>query len=323
MSSEDDLWLDEVGLKEGRCFETTSRQYHLDKILGEGGFGVVFQITTQSGPKETFAMKVEKKIETRLHSKLKMEIAILKMVSGERRGPNEKNHFTAIIDKGKRDPHYYFIIMQLVGKSLDDLKRLRDHNVFSVGTGLAVASQCLEAVEDLHKYHFIHRDLKAENFACGLPPHVRTIYILDFGIARRFTNSKNELKTPRSYVRFKGTVRFASLACHKNAELSVKDDLESWFYLLLDLLVIGGLPWRRLRDRNDVMRSKELSRQNKEALYGQLKYKDEYHELLQYIDRLQYIDTIDYKMVYDKLKKIATMHSVSFDDPYDFERSNY
>lgn len=89
-------------------------------------------------------MKVEKKIESRRHSKLKMEasvkrqqlqmksvsgkllqIAILKLVSAERK----QSHFTSIIDRGKKET-YFFLVMELVGKSLSDLKAKRPNKVF-------------------------------------------------------------------------------------------------------------------------------------------------------------------------------------------------
>ncbi|VDM74165.1 unnamed protein product, partial [Strongylus vulgaris] len=148
-----------------------------------------------------------------------MQIAILKLVSNERR----QSHFTAIIDRGKKET-FFFLVMELV---------------FSVSTGLGASIQCLEACEDLHKYGFIHRDLKPANYAIGLGEKKRIVYILDFGIARRILNDKNELKTPRISVRFKGTIPFASIACHKGIEMGPKDDCESWYYLMLDLTVPG------------------------------------------------------------------------------------
>ncbi|TKR66614.1 hypothetical protein L596_022886 [Steinernema carpocapsae] len=137
--------------------------------------------------------------------------------------------------------------MQLVGKSLADLKADRPARVFTVGTGISASIQCLEVVENLHKHGYIHRDLKPANYACGVGEQKKLIYILDFGIARRFLNDNNELKTPRDKVGFKGTVRFAALSCHKNAELRPKDDCESWFYLLLDPIVPQGFPGRSVR----------------------------------------------------------------------------
>lgn len=118
-------------------------------------------------------MKVEKKMERRKHSKLKMEVAILKLVGDER----TVSHFTAIIDRGKKE-HYFFLVMQLVGPSLDDMKRARPHKVFSLPTGLGAGIQCLEAVEDLHKHGFIHRDLKPANYARGLLEQKRVVSIL-------------------------------------------------------------------------------------------------------------------------------------------------
>lgn len=75
--------------------------------------------------------------------------------------------------------------------------------VFSPGTGLGASIQCLEACQDLHKYGFIHRDLKPANYASGLLEQKRIVYILDFGIARKILNDKNELKTPRAQAKFK------------------------------------------------------------------------------------------------------------------------
>ncbi|KAJ1351988.1 hypothetical protein KIN20_008173 [Parelaphostrongylus tenuis] len=87
--------------------------------------------------------------------------------------------------------------MQLVGKILHDLKSSRPNKVFNVPTSMGEGTQCLEACEDLHKYGFIHRDMKPNNYACGLGDLKRVVYILDFGLARKFTNEKGELKTPR------------------------------------------------------------------------------------------------------------------------------
>uniref|UniRef100_A0A0M3HJR6 Protein kinase domain-containing protein n=1 Tax=Ascaris lumbricoides TaxID=6252 RepID=A0A0M3HJR6_ASCLU len=188
-------------------------------MLGEGGFGAVYLVEDASNSSLKYALKVERKLETRRDSKLKMEIAILKLVSSERA---EKSHFTKIIDRGKKEK-YFFLVMQLVGKSLADLKATRPHKVFTMATGIGASMQCLEAVEDLHKHGFIHRDLKPANYAIGLGEQIRVVYILDFGIARRILNDKGEIKTPRVSVAFKGTVKFAAIACHKRMELGPKD----------------------------------------------------------------------------------------------------
>ncbi|VDM52879.1 unnamed protein product [Angiostrongylus costaricensis] len=233
--------------------ESSKGNYVVMKLLGEGGFGAVYKVRDQKNPLNEYAMKVEKKLKSRRHSKLKMEnhwmlsdlrtiqaqIAILKVVSQERK----QSHFTVIIDRGKK-AKFYFLVMELVGSSLASLKMSLPTRMFSLSTAMGASIQCLEACEDLHKYGFIHRDLKPANYACGLGEKRRIVYILDFGIARKILNSKGELKAPREFVRFKwflkGTIRFASIACHRNVEMSAKDDCESWFYMLLDFLAPRG-----------------------------------------------------------------------------------
>ncbi|CAL2032006.1 unnamed protein product [Caenorhabditis brenneri] len=311
MSDEEE---DESGFKPGHEIVSQKATYTVVRLLGEGGFGAVYLCKTNKGTQ--CAMKVEMKMEKRKHSKLKMEIAILKLVGNSK-------HFTKILDRGKREKEgFFFLAMELVGKSLGDLKADRAEKVFSFGTGLGVASQCLEAVEELHKHGFIHRDLKPANYACGLDDKRHTIYILDFGIARKYINAKKEIKTPRETVGFKGTVRFAPLSCHRNIEMGPKDDCESWFYLLLDLILVGGLPWKKLNEKNEVLLAKEECRKEKRhTLYTGLKYTVELNKILVYIDSQAYQDRIDYQFIYKSLEEACVSAGLDIDAPYDWENS--
>uniref|UniRef100_A0A1I7UUK0 Protein kinase domain-containing protein n=1 Tax=Caenorhabditis tropicalis TaxID=1561998 RepID=A0A1I7UUK0_9PELO len=314
MSMDDDDE-DDANFKAGTEISTSKAIYTVVRLLGEGGFGAVYLVKSNKGLQ--CAMKVEKKMEKRKHSKLKMEIAILKLIT-------EGKHFTKILDRGKKetDGGFFFLVMELVGKSLGDLKSERADKVFSFGTGLGVSMQCLEAVEELHKHGFIHRDLKPANYACGLDDKKHLIYILDFGIARKYINAKKELKTPRETVGFKGTVRFASLACHYNTEMAPKDDCESWFYLLLDLIIVGGLPWRKLNEKDDVRKCKEECRKDrKSTFFLGIKHSNELSKILDYIDSIAYQDRVDYKFIYRHLSEACTAAGLDIDAPYDWENS--
>lgn len=135
MSDEEE---EDVMLKPGTIVDSNKTKYKIDKLLGEGGFGAVYKVVDMAPPSAMvkldkdkkaltvyYAMKVEKKIETRVHSKLKMEIAILKLIhqlqTKEGKDRLIANHFTSIVDRGKKDT-YFFLVMELVGKSLADLK---------------------------------------------------------------------------------------------------------------------------------------------------------------------------------------------------------
>lgn len=81
---------------------------------------------------------------------------------------------------------------------------------------LMVADQLVSRLEFLHMKGFVHRDLKPNNFMLGCEEKRRTIYIIDFGLAKRYTDFKtNEhisQKTGKSLV---GTARYASIASHE------------------------------------------------------------------------------------------------------------
>ena len=43
--------------------------------------------------------------------------------------------------------------------------------------------------------------------------------MLDFGLARQYTNAQGEVRPPRGAAGFRGTVRYASMNAHKNKEM--------------------------------------------------------------------------------------------------------
>uniref|UniRef100_A0A9J2PDW4 Protein kinase domain-containing protein n=1 Tax=Ascaris lumbricoides TaxID=6252 RepID=A0A9J2PDW4_ASCLU len=296
------------------CSKTV--KYVVDEKIGQGGYGAVYRVHADPSDGKEYAMKVEQKLERREHSKLNMEMHILKLMASQ---PVENSHFTKIIDRAKKD-NFFLIVMTLVGESLADLKRERSPPVFSIRTGFGVAIQCLECIQELHKVGFIHRDIKPGNFAIGLPPKTHVIYILDFGIARKFTNENNVVKGPRCQVPFKGTVRYAALNCHRGKELGPKDDCESWLYMMVDCCNEHGLPWRQEKEKKKVELRKEEARSanGKQRLFKPMGVED-MGAMMDYIDKLEYQDKVDYDFLYGRIRKAAAAAKVNLDAPFDWE----
>uniref|UniRef100_A0A1I7Z0H5 Protein kinase domain-containing protein n=1 Tax=Steinernema glaseri TaxID=37863 RepID=A0A1I7Z0H5_9BILA len=311
--------LDGTDIPAGAMLTNKTLKYRFVEKIGSGGYGAVYKVQLDPSDNKEYAMKIEKKLERREHSKLNMEVHILKLMAHK---PDDKTHFLKMYDRGKKEK-FFFIVMTLVGDSLLDLKRQRSTGAFSPATGIKVARQCLEAIGELHDCGFIHRDIKPGNYAVGRPPLHCTVYILDFGIARRFVNDAGEVKAPRVKVHFKGTVRYASLSCHKGKENGPKDDCEAWLYMMIDLCNPEGVTWRRVLDREKVFELKEEARtqKGKERIFKDMAV-NEWSTMMDYIDKLGYQDKVDYAYLYQMLDEGAKTLKADMAAPYDWDTSH-
>lgn len=61
---------------------------------------------------------------------------------------------------------------------------------FSLRTTLQVAVQMLDVLEFVHGQRVIHRDLKPDNMMTGRGD--RRVFLVDFGLAKKFMNSRKE-----------------------------------------------------------------------------------------------------------------------------------
>ena len=77
----------------------------------------------------------------------------------------------------------------------------------------------------------------------GFDDHDNQIYIIDFGLTRRYRDPKTHLHIPyKENCHPIGTASFASINNHLGAERSLHDDMESLAYVLVYFLH-SSLPW--------------------------------------------------------------------------------
>uniref|UniRef100_A0A0R3RTK2 Protein kinase domain-containing protein n=1 Tax=Elaeophora elaphi TaxID=1147741 RepID=A0A0R3RTK2_9BILA len=298
------------------------------KLLGKGGFGAVFQVQSSTDNKMYAA-----KLESYNHSRkvLLMDCLVL-------RGAEilKSPHFCKIFELGKVEGKFRFIIITMLGPSLHTLRTSQARNHFSLGTSLRFAQQTLEALQvsvnldlaylslDMHSIGFLHRDVKPSNFGIGRPEtnDFHIVYIFDFGLARQFATRDKDCRLPRISAPFRGTPRYASLNSHRKREQSPKDDIESWFYMVIEWTV-GALPWRSLKvnqDRDKIMLMKEQSRESTGTdLLLEGCPLPHYRMIMQYVDDLQYTSIPDYGYIYFLLKHIAKKNRILPDEPLDHD----
>ena len=118
-----------------------------------------------------------------------MEVAVLKKLQG-------REHVCRFIGCGRND-RFNYVVMQLQAKNLAELRRAQPRGAFSLSTTLRLGHQILKGIEAIHDVGFLHRDIKPSNFAIGRTPQtMRQIFILDFGLARQYTNAAGEVRPP-------------------------------------------------------------------------------------------------------------------------------
>ncbi|XP_034531625.1 tau-tubulin kinase 2 isoform X1 [Notolabrus celidotus] len=276
------------------------------KKIGGGGFGEIYEAVDLL-TRVSVALKVESAQQPK--QVLKMEVAVLKKLQG-------KDHVCRFVGCGRND-RFNYVVMELQGRNLADLRRSMTRGTFSISTTLRLGRQILEAIESIHSVGFLHRDIKPSNFAMGrFPSTCRTCYMLDFGLARQFTNSCQEVRPPRPVAGFRGTVRYASVNAHKNKEMGRHDDLWSLFYMLVEFLV-GQLPWRKIKDKEHVGKLKDtydhrLMLKHLPAEFG---------VFLEHISNLDYFTKPDYQLLMSVFDNSMKTYNVVENDPYDWERT--
>ena len=121
-----------------------------------------------------------------------------------------------------------------------------------------LGDQMLQRIEFVHNNSFLHRDIKPDNFLMGANKNSHILYIIDFGLAKRFIDPKTGEHIPyRDGKSLTGTARYASLNTHIGQEQSRRDDIESIAFVMVYFLK-GELPWQGVSGKDKDEKYKKI-----------------------------------------------------------------
>ncbi|KAL2297890.1 hypothetical protein Nmel_016457, partial [Mimus melanotis] len=300
-----------TGLRTSRAAAMELRvgnRYRLGRKIGSGSFGDIY-LGTDIAAGEEVAIKLEC-VKTK-HPQLHIESKIYKMMQGGVGIPT--------IKWCGAEGDYNVMVMELLGPSLEDLFNFCSRK-FSLKTVLLLADQMISRIEYIHSKNFIHRDVKPDNFLMGLGKKGNLVYIIDFGLAKKYRDARTHQHIPyRENKNLTGTARYASINTHLGIEQSRRDDLESLGYVLM-YFNLGSLPWQGLkaatkRQKYERISEKKMSTPIEVLCKG---YPSEFATYLNFCRSLRFDDKPDYSYLRQLFRNLFHRQGFSYDYVFDW-----
>ncbi|CAB1341893.1 unnamed protein product [Coregonus sp. 'balchen'] len=278
-------------------------KYRLGRKIGSGSFGDIY-LGANIATGEEVAIKLEC-VKTK-HPQLHIESKFYKMMQGGVGIPS--------IKWCGAEGDYNVMVMELLGPSLEDLFNFCSRK-FSLKTVLLLADQMISRIEYIHSKNFIHRDVKPDNFLMGLGKKGNLVYIIDFGLAKKYRDARTHQHIPyRENKNLTGTARYASINTHLGIEQSRRDDLESLGYVLM-YFNLGSLPWQGLkaatkRQKYERISEKKMSTPIEVLCKG---YPSEFSTYLNFCRSLRFDDKPDYSYLRQLFRNLFHRQGFSYD----------
>ncbi|AQK53700.1 Putative casein kinase family protein [Zea mays] len=300
-------------------------KFKLGKKIGSGSFGELYLgVNIQSG--EEVAIKLES-VKSR-HPQLHYESKLYMLLQGGTGIPHLKWFGV--------DGEYNVMVIDLLGPSLEDVFN-QCNRKFSLKTVLMLADQMITRVEYMHTRGFLHRDIKPDNFLVGLGRKANQVYIIDYGLAKKYRDLQTHKHIP--YSIFNRSIDGQSLVLTKEnlsyimvglvievypvlaptQEQSRRDDLESLGYVLMYFLR-GSLPWQGLKAGTKKQKYDKISEKKMltsiEALCKS--YPSEFITYFHYCRSLRFEDKPDYSYLKKNFRDLFIREGYQLDYVFDW-----
>ncbi|PPD99823.1 hypothetical protein GOBAR_DD03147 [Gossypium barbadense] len=266
-------------------------KFKLGRKIGSGSFGELYLgVNVQTG--EEVAVKLES-VKTK-HPQLHYESKLYMLLQGGTGIPHLK-WFGVEAD-------YNVMVIDLLGPSLEDLFNYCSRKL-SLKTVLMLADQLINRVEYMHSRGFLHRDIKPDNFLMGLGRKANQVYVIDYGLAKKYRDLQTHKHIPYQ---------------------SRRDDLESLGYVLMYFLR-GSLPWQGLRAGTKKQKYDKISEKKVSTPIEVLckSYPSEFVSYFQYCRSLRFEDKPDYSYLKRLFRDLFIREGYSFDYVFDWTVLKY
>lgn len=211
---------------------TIEGKYRIESLIGAGGMGAVYQSTRLLIGDEV-AIKI-------LHTERVVDPHASERFRREARAAARLKHPNAvsIYDFGVSGDGLQYLVMELIeGKSLREVTKQR--GPLDVSLASEVTSQICAALDEAHRQHIVHRDVKPDNIILNSTAAGLRVKVLDFGIAKLRDDTTSHLTQTGSVM---GTPHYMSPEQCLGEELDNRADIYSVGVVLYEMLC-GRVPF--------------------------------------------------------------------------------
>jgi WD40 repeat protein/serine/threonine protein kinase len=211
-------------------------RYKLLRILGEGGFGIVYLAEQQRPMKRQVALKI---IKPGMDS-----AQIIRRFEAERQALALIDHpnVAHVYDAGTNEAGRPYFVMEYV-KGVPITEHC-DRQRLTIEERLKLFMQVCEAIQHAHQKGIIHRDIKPSNIQVCIQGKQAIPKVIDFGVAKALSQPLTERTLVTEQGQLIGTPEYISpeQAEMTNQDIDTRADIYSLGVLLYELLT-GTLPF--------------------------------------------------------------------------------
>ena len=192
--------------------ELINQKYNILEELSHGNFGIILKAENKI-KKDNVVIKIEIKSDTSLllyESKLYTHLNNYSYISKLR------NFYS--------DNKYNIMIIDYHGDNLFNIKKNLINDTDKIKH---IMLESLNAINELHKLSYIHRDIKPQNFCYDL--NKNNLKLIDLGLSKSFINNKYHIIN-KKLSNIIGTPNYISKNVLELNTPSRRDDIESLLY---------------------------------------------------------------------------------------------
>lgn len=162
---------------DSRIGEIIAGRFRLEKRLGEGAMGVVYEAIDEASGKRVAVKLIDRAADANARARLKREAHVASTLVGE--------HIVRVLETGSSEADASpFIVMELLhGRDLD--REIRRTGALDQPTVIKLFIQACEGLAEVHARSLVHRDIKPSNLFLheGADGQI-VVKICDFGIVK-------------------------------------------------------------------------------------------------------------------------------------------